>query len=64
MMSQDDDRRVYRDSERVFFNHLESTLEAGVSEITLEGQRFKVKRGRGEDWIPYFILEPIEPSRK
>ena len=61
-MSEDDEKWVYRESERVFYEHLESALEAGIDEITFDGQRYKVKRGRGEDWIPYFILEPIKPD--
>ena len=50
---------VYRDSEPAFYEHLESMLEAGVTELIEEDRIYHVSRRRSEDGIAYFVLEPM-----
>ena len=58
-MSLADEKRVYRDSEPAFFEHLECLLDAGFTEIEEDSQLYQVTLGRGEDWTPYFVLRPL-----
>lgn len=59
MDSSDETRRVCKAEERAFFLHLESALETGVEVVTLGDEVFRVSRGRGEDWVEYFVLTPV-----
>ncbi len=59
-MSQDhEEKRVYKDSEPEFYNHLESMSEAGVSEVVLGGQIYNMAKDKDEHWIYYFVLVPV-----
>lgn len=58
MNDEPQEKRVYRDREPAFYEHLESLPEAGLSELEENAQRYRVTRGQREDRVRYFDLQP------
>lgn len=51
MSQSDEEKRVYKDSEPVFYDHFESLLEASVSEVVIEDKTCNVAKDKTEYWI-------------
>jgi hypothetical protein len=59
-MSQDyEGKRIYRDDDPRFYDHLESMSEAGASVIVIDGQTYNVVKDKDESWTYYFVLVPV-----
>lgn len=59
-MSQDhEEKRIYRDDDPSFYDHLESMSEAGANVIVIDGQTYSVVKNKDEHWIYYFVLMPV-----
>lgn len=59
MSQNDEEKRVYKDSEPALYEHLESMSKSGGSEVVIDGRTYNVTKDKDEHWTYYFVLVPI-----
>ena len=53
------ERHVRRDNDPELFEHLESLMFSGATEVEVDGRTYNAARDKDEDGNEFFVLTPV-----
>ncbi len=59
MTQNGNERHIYQKDEPELYEHLESLMFSGATEVEVDGQTYNAARDKDEDGNEFFVLTPV-----